>query len=491
MWTDRHAVLAAAVLAAGVLAASTRAGAAAFTPGDHGFLDSGGAFTQIDVPGASYTYASGINNAGQIVGNSSFGAFLDTGGSFTQINVPGATSTEALGINGAGQIVGDFIDSKGQHGFLDSGGTFTQIDVPGATSTVAKGINNAGQIVGGFYNGVTGSHGFLDTGGTFTQIDVVPAVPGTIGTSAEGINNAGQIVGQYTDSLVSRHGFLDTGGSFTQIDAPGATTGDFLNGTVASGINNAGQIVASTYNPTHGFLDSGGAFTQIDVPGATDTFALGINEKGQIVGGTLVIGGTGDPHFTTYSGVNYDFQGLGDFLLVRSNVAGDQFDVQIRTGAWSNGTSIIDGAAATLCSHVVTFDVDRATAGLGFVWLDGSPISLSVGGTALALSACNISEPSSMQYQVVWDTGETLDVTDYGTWLAVSSQLSSIDGLGSIEGLLSSEIDPDRWRVAGTASLFDPVPEPSSLTLLIVGIGLAGLAIGRGRKVSTKCSPRV
>jgi hypothetical protein len=48
-------------------------------------------FTTIDVPGASpgSTSVYGINNSGQIVGDSSLGAFVDTGGSFTTINVPG------------------------------------------------------------------------------------------------------------------------------------------------------------------------------------------------------------------------------------------------------------------------------------------------------------------------------------------------------------------------------------------------------------------
>ena len=38
--------------------------------------------------------------------------------SFTQIDVPGAIFTEAFGINDAGQIVGGFNDSTGSHGFL-------------------------------------------------------------------------------------------------------------------------------------------------------------------------------------------------------------------------------------------------------------------------------------------------------------------------------------------------------------------------------------
>src|SRR5712675_2462200 len=50
---------------------------------------------------------------------------------FTQIDVPGAIFTTASGINNAAQIVGTFGDVSVGHGFLDTGGSFTQIDVPG------------------------------------------------------------------------------------------------------------------------------------------------------------------------------------------------------------------------------------------------------------------------------------------------------------------------------------------------------------------------
>ena len=93
--------------------------------------------------------------------------FLDTGGIFTAINVPGAVETETLGINDSGQIVGLFIDAKetgfGEHGFLDTGGAFTAINVPGTLDTLAFGINGSGQIAGEFigFDGV--AHGFIAT----------------------------------------------------------------------------------------------------------------------------------------------------------------------------------------------------------------------------------------------------------------------------------------------------------------------------------------
>ena len=213
--------------------------------------------------------------------------------------------------------------------------------------------------------------------------------------------------------------------------------------------------------------------------------ANGINNAGQIVGEILVGSATGDPHFTTYDGVHYDYQGVGDFLLTRSTVPGDQFDVQVRTRSYNDGTvTIMSEAAAQLCNHRVSFDVDRAGTGGSFVWLDGSPSSLNA-SSVLNLGACNIDELSPEHYRVAWDTGEVLDVVNvagsFGSYLDLSSLLSWIDTLGSMEGLLSSDLNPDAWRMTDAASLLNDVPEPGTFTLL--GIGLAGLGVIRRRTI--------
>jgi probable HAF family extracellular repeat protein len=469
----------ASVLAASLLAASSGARAADFTPGIHGFLDIGGSFTQIDVPGSiSGTAAFGINNAGQIVGdfsnNTGTHGFLYTSGSFTQIDAPGATSgTHAYGINSAGQIVGSFSNSTGNHGFLETGGSFTQIDVPGASLgfTFAYGINNAGQIVGNFESS-TGNHGFLESGGSFTQIDVPGA---SLGTAAFGINNAGQIVGYFSNNT-GTHGFLDTGGSFTQINVPGAGL------TSANGINSAGQIVGNFYSTgKHGFLDTGGSFNQIDVPVPSTTvaytFPQGINDLGQIVGHTFVAGVIGDPHFTTYNGVHYDYQGLGNFLLIGSTTPGNQFHVEIHTAPFSIvATTVITEAAATLCDHEVDFDVERASAGGSFFRLDGFSTSLNVGNPTLTVGTCKVVELSDNRYQLDWNTGEILNLTDEGTYLDLWSLLSWVE-LGSVQGMLASDLDPGAWRLTTATLLLAPVPEPT--TLPIVASALVGLAMIR------------
>src|ERR1700674_3559593 len=70
-------------------------------------------------------------------------------GTYTQIDYPGASWTYAEGIDSAGDIVGYYVDTVGEHGFLLSGGGYTSIDYPGAKYTVASGINDNGQVVGG------------------------------------------------------------------------------------------------------------------------------------------------------------------------------------------------------------------------------------------------------------------------------------------------------------------------------------------------------
>jgi probable HAF family extracellular repeat protein len=180
----------------------------------HGFLYSGGRYTQIDAPPpGAQSGANGINNAGQIVGDflsgvgAAYQGFVLSSGSYTTFSVPGAGVTTPYKINDAGQIVGVYAKElgSGYHGFVLSGGSYATIDVPGATETIVGGINNLGQIVGYYLAGST-QHGFLLSGGSFTTVDV----PDSTVTAIWGINDAGQIVGGYLDTASVLHGFVAT-----------------------------------------------------------------------------------------------------------------------------------------------------------------------------------------------------------------------------------------------------------------------------------------
>jgi hypothetical protein len=221
----------------------------------------------------------------------------------------------------------------------------------------------------------------------------------------------------------------------------------------------------------------------------------------------------GDPHFATYDGRHYDFQVAGEFVLTRSTVPGNSFDVQIRTRAPYDGSAvtIVSEVAAKLGDHRVTFDLDRASAGGSFVWIDGHPISFHWDNPVLSLEAGRIVKLSPDHYQVIWNTGEILDVTNAGSFLNETAWLAPTDGPGSVEGLLGSDrgwssdfqladgtfLDPqismsdlygifaDSWRVTDAISLLNDVPEPGTLTLL--GIGRAG-AGDLDRAISGVCA---
>ena len=78
--------------------------------------------------------------------------------------MPGAAATFAYGINNSGNIVGEFLDLSGNaHAFLDVGGNFTEIALLAPSKPQAGGINDSGQIVGELQDSNGNGHGFLAT----------------------------------------------------------------------------------------------------------------------------------------------------------------------------------------------------------------------------------------------------------------------------------------------------------------------------------------
>ncbi len=200
----------------------------------HGYLltgfPAGPTFYLIDFPASQSptgkvtgTFVGKINTGGDIVGDYMDGSptpnpahgFKLTGfpstPQFTQIDFPGAVATEATGINDAGEIVGIYSLNAFflNQAYLLSGDRFTTLTTPVGQST-AWGINNHHEIVGWFGGGgvsVAGlTRGDLFIGGTFMML----MFPGSIGTANLGNNSAGVIVGDYRSTDGITHGFLAT-----------------------------------------------------------------------------------------------------------------------------------------------------------------------------------------------------------------------------------------------------------------------------------------
>jgi uncharacterized membrane protein len=264
-------------------------------------------FTTIDYPGAFWTGAEGINQYGDIVGNTltghgnhcfmishltgdyslvpaslptgyedgcwSINAYREIAGALSVPNPPnGSTQTSvamvyfvkanqmdvlqlpvtmlnswATGINDNTQVVGFYSDSKGNHGFYENlvvgVSSFQIIDYPG--------LSGGTSLLGIGRNNFAGildlSTTFIDSGGQFLNFSIT----GAQHTEIKGINSSGYTCGWFVDSSAEYHGFRIINGSFHQIDYPDAV------GTLTDGINSRGDVVGYYYDQNdlaHGYV---------------------------------------------------------------------------------------------------------------------------------------------------------------------------------------------------------------------------------------------
>jgi len=119
----------------------------------HGFLWNGHKFKRLDVPGAQWTGAGGINNHKVITiiapdNNNFYHSYLYRGGKYTEVKVPGADETFVEGINNFGDLIFTWEDQQqNNHGALRYNGKFYKFNYQG-TYTYAFGLNDDHLIVG-------------------------------------------------------------------------------------------------------------------------------------------------------------------------------------------------------------------------------------------------------------------------------------------------------------------------------------------------------
>jgi probable HAF family extracellular repeat protein len=233
--------------------------------------------TLIDLDSASYSWASGINNLGQVVGMARVGnnngdhMVVWQNGILTDLGTNGDTaSSHAHAINDAGQITGTTKDLTWM-AFLYSDGGFTDLGTLSGSRSFGTGINNAGQVVGNSTyegGGNFNDHAFIWQDGVMTELS------GFSGQNyyAQGINDVGQVI--VLSNL--NHAYIWNNGAVTDLGA-----GEPF------GINNASQVVGysagsatlwdqGTVTNLNDVLSNGGGWQLLE--------ARAINNVGQIVG---------------------------------------------------------------------------------------------------------------------------------------------------------------------------------------------------------------
>ncbi|WP_029148747.1 HAF repeat-containing PEP-CTERM protein [Methylophilus sp. 5] len=246
------------------------------------------------------SYASSINDKGQIAGNSSTyvsvqnqlylksQATIWSLNSKTTLDTPLKTVTLASSINDDGQVAGTTFHAPSRYGvpipntphasnatLWDNGMTTTLASLGGTQSGVNN-LNNSGQLVGWSQNGQSRQIATLWQNGNVTAL----STPEQSISEAYAINNNGVIVGQ-----------IGGGGTFNvQAAAWNNNTLTYLNASgnsQAFDINDNNQIVGwsdATYSRQFATLWDNGVATELGTLGGYASFAYAINNHGAIVG---------------------------------------------------------------------------------------------------------------------------------------------------------------------------------------------------------------
>jgi len=351
---------------------------------------------------------------------STTGAFAQAAYRYIDIGAAFSASSGASAINDLGQIVG--VTSSNAGGAVGeawrwNAGMTTVLPTLNGWTAWANDINNAGEIVGGVSGTVVGAWGpATAVNAVIWRNDQVTALTqlGAYGwAQASGINDAGVVVGDYhprTDPISylrpqaaqwspsGLRSMLQSGhatSSASAINSQGAVVGmvgDWCCSShdparahaamwtptlatltspaewraTASDINDRGQVVGFTGDrygiPGSAFLWDGGVTTLLGDP-LIGSHALALNEYGQIVGSTVVNGGTGETRATLWQGADrLDLNTLidpehleGGWYLSSAN--------DINESGWIVGTARQAGTGAT-CAFLLTPVPEPATAAL-------------------------------------------------------------------------------------------------------------------------------
>ncbi len=264
---------------------------------NHGFVWSAGTFTELNIDFKSHKAAQtraivGINDSGILTGYGTVSPNISNPIAFTYkvatgatklINISGSLYSQPFGLNSKNALVGTVVMQDGDtpEGFLIKGRTTTLLTIDGARSTNAVAINDSG-VIAGNYNlvGDSAALNFTFHNGNYTTWQP----PGASSSLVTGIDSAGDVSGNIlaSDSGISR-GFVKIKKKFTILRYPGAKVTEAV-APVPGGqvIGNYGTEPNKLF--TNAFNYVGGVFYNILPPGAGHALAQGSNGSGTIVG---------------------------------------------------------------------------------------------------------------------------------------------------------------------------------------------------------------
>jgi probable HAF family extracellular repeat protein len=234
--------------------------------GYRGFLHRNGTLTDIGSLGSGFSSVFGLNNQGDVVGDSYTDtfegphAFVFRNGSMTDLGTLGGVFSRAWSINDSGVIVGESHDTNGElRGFRYSNGVMENLGTLGGTESLAFMINGAGDILGDSQTADNHYRSFIFRNGTMTDL-------GTFGgnwNTAYDMNNLGHVVGEAETATGTTMPFVWRDGTMTDLNTLLPPSSGWLLAS-AYHINDADQIVG------FGFYNGEFAWYLLTLEGSTN-----------------------------------------------------------------------------------------------------------------------------------------------------------------------------------------------------------------------------
>ena len=354
----------------------------------HAFVWRGGDLKDLGtLPGGNYSFASAINQFGQIAGvsensqidpasgNPEFHAVLWQNDKIHDLGTLGGASSYAATLNDLGQITGVALNDVPDpfsllglgsattltqtRGFLWQNGKMQDLGTLGGPDTWAVFVNDRGQVAGTSYtsNIADPSTGtppvgvFLWENGKMKDLGNLGGNNALLGAYSivNALNNHGQVTGlMVAPGDQSVRAFLWNGERLSDLGTLGGSSSD------GEGVNDAGEVAGVANLPgdqaNHGFLWRNGVMTDLGtLDGDPCSAALSINSKGQVVGASESVAGGCNEWTTAFLWEN------GGAIVDLNALVPSGSGVHLFAGFWTNdGGEIVAGGSAPVCDMSAT-----------------------------------------------------------------------------------------------------------------------------------------